>query len=160
MPAADFIDRRTLAFVCMAESRSLELTLESKTDSVDAVELIVQGMARQAGHEEDAVDHLGMAVRESMANAVTHGNGYSRNKSVHFSVQQTDGQLTIKIRDEGEGFDPEDIPDPTAQENLLKASGRGLLLMRALVDEFTVQRGEPRGTEVTLVKNAPASETD
>ena len=94
-----------------------------------------------------------------MANAVTHGNGYSRNKSVHFSVEQIDGRLTIKIRDEGDGFDTEDIPDPTTQENLLKASGRGLLLMRALVDEFKVQRGEPCGTEVMLVKNAPASET-
>ena len=143
----------------MAESRKLELTLESKVDSVDAVELIVQALAQRVGHEEDAIDHLGMAVRESMANAVTHGNGYSRNKSVHVAVELEDDNLTVRIRDEGEGFDPEEIPDPTAQENLLKASGRGLLLMRALVDEFDVRRAAPCGMEVTLVKNAPASES-
>ena len=144
----------------MSENRSLELTLESKVDSVDAVELIVQGLAREAGHDEDAIDHLGMAVRESMANAVTHGNSYSRDKSVHVRIERLDDKLTIRIRDEGEGFDPEEVPDPTAPENLLKASGRGLLLMRALVDEFTIQRAEPGGMESTLVKNAPASENE
>ena len=134
------------------------MTLESKIDSVDAVELIVQGLAREAGHADDAIDHFAMAVRESMVNAVTHGNAYNRNKSVRFQVRVESGRLTVKIKDEGEGFDPEDTPDPTAPENLLKSSGRGLLLMRALVDEFTVERAKPRGMEVTLVKFAPAEE--
>lgn len=140
----------------MAESRSLELKLESKVDSVDAAEIIVQGLAREAGYQEDEVDHLGMAVRESMVNAVTHGNGYSAEKSVYFNVDlEPDGKLTVGIRDEGEGFDVEEVPDPTAPENLLKSSGRGLLLMRALVDEFTIRRGEPLGMQVTMKKNGP-----
>lgn len=140
----------------MAESRSLELKLESKVDSVDAAEIIVQGLAREAGYAEDEIDHLGMAVRESMVNAVTHGNGYSADKSVHLSVKmKADGELTVGIRDEGEGFEPQAVPDPTAPENLLKTSGRGLLLMRALVDEFTLRRGEPRGMQVTMVKKRP-----
>lgn len=140
----------------MSENRSLQLKLESKVDSVDAVELIVQGLAREAGHDEDAIDHLGMAVRESMANAVSHGNDFSGDKAVHVAIDRRDDKITVRIRDEGEGFDPAEVPDPTAPENLLKASGRGLLLMRALVDEFTVRRAEPRGMEATLVKNPPA----
>lgn len=127
----------------MPESRSIELKLESKIDSVDAAELIVQGLAREAGFSSDDIDHLGMAVRESMVNAVTHGNGYNKDKSVHFSVRVGGGTLEISIRDEGEGFDPGGVPDPTAPENLLKASGRGLLLMNALVDEFQVGPAEP-----------------
>ena len=142
----------------MSESRSIELRLESKIDSVDAAELIVQGLAREAGFSSDELDHLGMAVRESMVNAVTHGNGYSKDKSVHFAARLEDGKLTISIRDEGEGFDPQGVPDPTAPENLMKTSGRGLLLMNALVDEFRVGPAEPGGTQVTLVKSGPGRE--
>ncbi|MEZ5362854.1 MAG: ATP-binding protein [Bryobacterales bacterium] len=144
----------------MPESRSIELKLESKIDSVDAAELIVQGLAREAGFSTDDIDHLGMAVRESMVNAVTHGNGYNKEKYVHFSVRTTGGKLEISIRDEGEGFDPGGVPDPTAPENLLKASGRGLLLMNALVDEFQVGPAEPCGTRVRLVKSRSGGESE
>ena len=140
--------------------RSIELTLESKIDSVDAAELIVQGLAREAGFSADDIDHLGMAVRESMVNAITHGNGYNKEKSVHFAVKSEGGALRISIRDEGAGFDPGRVPDPTAPENLLKASGRGLLLMNALVDEFEVGPGEPCGARVTLVKRGPGGDTE
>ena len=144
----------------MPEIRSIELRLESKIDSVDAAELIVQGLAREAGFDPDGIDHLGMAVRESMVNAITHGNGYNKDKSVHFAVRSEGGTLRISIRDEGAGFDLERVPDPTAPENLLKTSGRGLLLMNALVDEFEVGRGEPCGTRVTLVKSGPGRDSE
>lgn len=145
----------------MAEPRRIELKLESKVDSVDAAEIIVQSLARDAGFAEDEIDHLGMAVRESMVNAVTHGNGYSADKSIHFYVDlEASGKLTVGVRDEGDGFEPESVPDPTAPENLLKTSGRGLLLMRALVDEFTVRRAEPRGMQLTMVKHGPSDENE
>lgn len=144
----------------MSESRSIELRLESTIDSVDAAELIVQGLAREAELPAEEIDHLGMAVRESMVNALTHGNGYDKSKSIHFSVRLEDGTLTISIRDEGEGFDPQGVPDPTAPENLLKTSGRGLLLMNALVDEFQVGPAEPCGTRVKLVKRGPGRESE
>ena len=145
----------------MSEDRRLSLRFESKVDSVDAAELIAKGLAREAGFDDDVLDRLGMAVRETMVNAVTHGNGYSREKSVYFNVHvDTAGALTVVIRDEGEGFDPEEVPDPTSPDNLLKASGRGLLLMNALVDQATVRRGEPNGTEVVLVKHAPEGRSE
>ena len=142
----------------MSETRSLDLKLESKIDSVDAAELIVGGLARGAGYSDEEIDHLGMAVRESFVNAVTHGNAYSHDKAVHFSVTLDDKALTVKIRDEGEGFDPGEVPDPTDPANLLKASGRGLLLMGAFVDEFSIQRAKPNGMEAVLVKYAPNKE--
>ncbi len=139
----------------MTESRSLELKLESTIDTIDAAELIVEGLARKGGFDDEQIDSLTMAVRETVANAVTHGNKYSGQKSVHLAVRLDSNGLKIKVRDEGEGFDLQDVPDPTDPANLLKASGRGLLLMRALVDDVTVRRAKPRGTEVVLIKHGP-----
>lgn len=136
------------------------MRLDSVISSVDAAELCAKGLAREGGYGEEQVDRLGMAVREAAANAVTHGNAYSADKSVHFSVEMNDGRLVVKVRDEGEGFDASEVPDPTSVENLLKASGRGLLMMRALVDEVDVRNALPGGTEVVLILNGPAAEED
>ena len=138
----------------------MQLRLDSVISTVDAAELCAKGLAREGGYEEEQVDRLGMAVREAAANAVTHGNAYSTDKSVHFSVEMNDGRLVVKLRDEGEGFDPVEVPDPTSVENLLKASGRGLLMMRALVDEVDVRNASPGGTEVVLVLHSPATAED
>ncbi len=139
----------------MTDSRSLELKLESTIDSIDAAELIVEGLAREGGFDDEQIDSLTMAVRETMANAVTHGNKYSAEKHVHFAVRLDDSGLRVRVRDEGEGFDLGEVPDPTNPVNLLKASGRGLLLMRALVDEVTVKRAKPKGMEIVLIKHIP-----
>lgn len=129
----------------MSVSRSLQLRLESKIDSVDAAELIALGVGREIGLQGERLDHLGMAVREMMVNAVTHGNGYSRDKSVHLDIESSREEIRVAVRDEGEGFDPKDVPDPTQPDNLLKTSGRGLLLMGALADEFSIRRAEAGG---------------
>jgi serine/threonine-protein kinase RsbW len=134
----------------MTETRSLQLKLESTVDSIDAVELIAKGLARESGYGEDQSDRFAMAVRETMVNAVEHGNGFDRRKSVFFRVHVDPSALTVVIRDQGKGFDPALVPDPTEPENLLKASGRGLLLMRSLVDEVTLRTGQDGGAEVTL----------
>ncbi|MDA0206251.1 MAG: ATP-binding protein [Acidobacteria bacterium] len=136
------------------------MRLDSVISTVDAAELCAKGLAREGGYGEEQVDRLGMAVREAAANAVTHGNAYSAEKSVHFSVEMNDGRLVVKVRDEGEGFDPGEVADPTSVENLLKASGRGLLMMRALVDEVDVRNASPSGTEVVLVLHGPATEEE
>jgi len=145
----------------MSVSRSLRLKLESTIDSVDAAELIASGLAREAGHDASGVDNLGLAVREAMVNAVVHGNRRSVDKSVHFGAQIEDNcDIRVSIRDEGGGFDPEEIPDPTETENLLKSSGRGLLLIHALVDDVDLRTGSPEGTEIVLTKRAPEAKAD
>jgi serine/threonine-protein kinase RsbW len=128
------------------------MLLDSTLDSVEVAEKAVLHAASDIGFGEDDLHQLGMAVRESMVNAVVHGNRYNARKKVHVSITQAEDRLTILIADEGEGFDLTEIPDPLAEENLLRQSGRGLLLMRAFVDEFQVRRGEAIGTEVRMVK--------
>jgi serine/threonine-protein kinase RsbW len=141
----------------MAENQSgdgqtVEALLESTLESVDEAENTVLRMAGQAGLEEDDLHALGMAVREAAVNAVVHGNRYNARKKVRLTVSRTPDRLMIAIGDEGEGFAVDSIADPLAPENLLRQSGRGLLLIRAFVDEFEIVRRQPRGTEVRLVK--------
>jgi serine/threonine-protein kinase RsbW len=130
------------------EERFLESTLES----VDSAEQLATGMAERAGFDEDDLMKIGMAVRESMVNAVVHGNRYNANKKVRFSVSHTPERFTIQIADEGEGFDIASLPDPLAPENLLRTSGRGIFLIRSFMDEFHIRRRDTGGMEVTLVK--------
>jgi serine/threonine-protein kinase RsbW len=87
-----------------------------------------------------------------MVNAVVHGNRYNTRKKVHFFVSHTPERLEIVIGDEGEGFDTSELPDPLAEENLLRQSGRGVLMMQAFMDEFQVSPRSPSGTEVRMVK--------
>ena len=141
----------------MAENQSGEIQtvdtlLESTLDSVDTAEETVLRVAGEIGFPQDDLHQIGMAIRESMVNAVVHGNRYNARKKVHLSVSRSPKRLTVVIGDEGEGFDVDKLPDPLAEENLLKQSGRGLLLIQAFVDEFQVRRRHPAGTEVRMVK--------
>lgn len=131
---------------------SVDTSLDSTLDSVDSAEELVLQIAQTAGVDEDELHKIGMAVREAMVNAVVHGNRYNANKRVRLTVGVDTDRLTVRIADQGEGFDMSMLPDPLAEENLLRQSGRGILLIRAFVDRFHVRRLDPSGTEVTLVK--------
>lgn len=134
-----------------------QTTLDSTLASVDKAEALVTGEAHQAGFDEEEAAQIGMAVRECMVNAVVHGNRYSNKKKVHFEIERSTESLTIVIGDEGEGFDPSSLPDPLAPENLLRQSGRGILLIRAFMDVFDLHPRPGGGTEVRLVKNVAKS---
>jgi serine/threonine-protein kinase RsbW len=135
------------------EQVDVDTQLESTLQSVDRAEELVVESAKKAGINEDDSLSLGMAVRECMVNAVVHGNRYNLNKKVRLRVSRTARQLIVKIADEGEGFELEELPDPLADENLLKHSGRGIFIIREFTDDFQVRRLSPSGTEVTLTKN-------
>ena len=135
------------------ETRIEEHTLDSTLDSVDTAEAVVLREAQEMGFDEDDLHKIGIAVRECMVNAVVHGNRYSTRKKVQLVVSRSPGTLEIRVSDEGEHFDISQLPDPLADENLLRHSGRGLLLMKAFMDEFQVRPREPKGTEVKLVKH-------
>jgi serine/threonine-protein kinase RsbW len=141
----------------LAKMEKLQKTLDSSLESVDKLEELVMQQAALAGFEEDEQGQIGMAARECAVNAVVHGNRYNKNKRVHLEIQRSTQSLTIVIGDEGDGFSLDDLPDPLAPENLLKQSGRGLLLIRAFMDEFDLHPRPGGGTEVKLVKHvAPA----
>jgi serine/threonine-protein kinase RsbW len=131
---------------------TVERFLDSTLESVDSAEELAVGVAQRAGFDDDDLMRIGMAVRESMVNAVVHGNRYNAHKKVRFSVGHNSHQYTVQIADEGEGFDFESLPDPLAPENIMRTSGRGIFLIRSFMDEFQMRHLEPGGTEVTLVK--------
>ncbi len=128
--------------------------LASNLESVDSVEALVVDAAAALGLDEDARMDLGLAVREAMVNAVAHGNEYSPDKQVRLILERRTDAVKVTIIDQGEGFDLNRVPDPTQGENLMRESGRGLLLMQAFVDEFSVKRTASGGAEVVLVKYA------
>jgi serine/threonine-protein kinase RsbW len=134
------------------ENEIQEHVLESTLDSVDAADQAAIDLARKVGFNEDDQNSISMAVRECMVNAVTHGNKYDSRKRVYLKLEAAAGSLTVTIGDEGDGFSDSDVPDPLAQENLLKQSGRGLLLMRAFMDECEHGQRQPNGTLVRMVK--------
>jgi serine/threonine-protein kinase RsbW len=128
--------------------------LASNLESVDSAEALVVDAAAALGLDEDARMDLGLAIREAMVNAVAHGNHYSPDKQVRFILERRADAVKVTIIDQGEGFDPNRVPDPTQGQNLMRDSGRGLLLMQAFVDEFSVKRTASGGAEVVLVKYA------
>ncbi len=130
----------------------LDLTLASELDSVATVEETCEKFAQRAGFDEDTVSGIAMVAHEAAVNAVLHGNRKDPEKAVTASFALTDHALTICIADEGGGFDADTLPDPVAPENLLRSSGRGVFLMRAVMDEVHFRKLAP-GTEVTLIKH-------
>jgi len=131
---------------------TVEHVLDSTLESVDTAEQAVLREAGKLGFDEDDMHKIGMSVRESMVNAVVHGNRYNARKKVKLTISRAPESLSVIIADEGEGFDMTSLPDPLADENLLRHSGRGLLLMQAFMDEFQIRATKPKGTEVKMVK--------
>jgi serine/threonine-protein kinase RsbW len=134
------------------QEHTVEKVLESTLESVDSAEQTVISEAEALGFDEDDLHRVGIALRECMVNAVVHGNRYNSRKKVHLKVIRTAESLTVVIGDEGDGFDPTAVPDPLAGENLLRGSGRGVMLMQAFMDEFQISKRSPQGTEVKMVK--------
>ena len=130
----------------------VEVILESDLKNVEVAEEIARRVASTSGFDEDEQHKIEMAVHESMINAICHGNKNDASKSVWLRFQIHPDRLEIRIRDQGNGFDPKQIPDPLEAANLLKVSGRGIFLIRTFMDEFNVEYIDGTGTEVTLVK--------
>jgi serine/threonine-protein kinase RsbW len=141
-------------------AQRIEVTLETLLESVDLAESIVMRVAEASGFDEDDVHKIGMAVREAVINAYNYGNQHERHKKIQLTVELQPGQMVVHVVDQGQGFELTEVPDPLAEENLLRTSGRGIFLMRAFMDEFTVQHGANGGAELIMVKKLPAAGTD
>jgi serine/threonine-protein kinase RsbW len=129
-----------------------ELKFPSRIDSIAAAAAAAAEVAGRSGFSADALFGIEMAVREAVTNAVLHGNRQDESKTVEVGVTDTGAGLVITVRDQGEGFDPAAVADPTAAENLLKASGRGILFMRTFMDEVAWGRHPRGGTVVRMTK--------
>ncbi len=133
-------------------ARSLSLDLPSCNGTIEAVDALVGEVAASAGFDPDSTQDLQIAAREAVTNAVVHGNRRDESRRVRLQVEVSRAGLELRVQDEGRGFDPRDVPDPRAPENLGKSSGRGILFMRSLVDEVRFQRASEGGTQVMLLK--------
>ena len=109
---------------------------------------VLQEVACQ-GYSQAAMFAIKLALEEGLNNAIRHGNGGNSNKTVLVRFEVTPKHTAIRIKDQGRGFDPVSVPDPTADENLEKPCGRGIMLMRAYMDEVRYNR---KGNEVYMVK--------
>ena len=161
------IDAKNTGSQDTGSKQVLDQYYASSLDSVDLAEAEILKVAEQTGFDEDERHRIGMAVRECMVNAVVHGNRYNRNKKVHVKVsiersgessgeasgRSSGSRFTIRVTDQGEGFEMQEVPDPLHDNNLLRQSGRGLFLMGAFMDDMKVRKVPLEGTEVTLVKN-------
>ncbi len=118
---------------------------------LDLVQGIAEEVGRQAGLDDDQRLDLGLAVREGTINAIEHGHRDRPGEPVRLTFRVRADRVRVEIADRGPGFDPAAIPDPTDPENLLRPSGRGLLLIRSLVDAVDWRTG-PGGTTLILEK--------
>ena len=134
----------------------VRLEFTSAFEMVDFVQVVTDHVARGVGLDEDARHWVGVAIRESVINAIKHGNGNDANKHVFVEFETADDgdahELRIRVRDQGEGFDPAAVADPLAPENLLKSSGRGIFLIRNFMDDVRLQRAPEGGMEIRMTK--------
>jgi serine/threonine-protein kinase RsbW len=133
-------------------AQRIEITLESLLDSVSLAEEMCTRIAGAAGFDDDDCFKIGMSVREGVINAYNYGSQKQRDKKIFLTFELTPEKLVISVRDQGKGFHVENVPDPLADENLLKSSGRGIFLMRSFMDEFDVHLPSEGGAEIVMAK--------
>ena len=136
-------------------TQRIEVTLETLLESVDLAEDITLRVANAVGFDEEQGYRIGMSVREAVINAYTSGNLQDRRRQIFIIFELLPAHMVIHVRDQGAGFRLEDVPDPLAEENLLKTSGRGLFLIRAFMDELNVTIPQSGGAEVIMTKRYP-----
>ena len=142
----------------------VRLEFSSTFEMVDFVQVVTDHMARDVGLDEDAAHWVGVAIRESVINAIKHGNRNDSTKHVFVEFEaRTEApapELSIRVRDQGQGFDPDTLADPLAPENLLKSSGRGIFLIRNFMDDVQLQRAPEGGMEIRMVKRVQPAPAD
>ena len=128
------------------------IDFESRMDILEAIQAFVDRLASTGGLDEDGTHDLSVSVRECVVNALKHGNKLDADKRVLLKFGFSRGAIEVWIQDQGEGFNPDAVPDATAPENLLNAAGRGLFFMRAFMTEVEYTFPAEGGTIVRLLK--------
>jgi serine/threonine-protein kinase RsbW len=135
---------------------TVHLEFPSVFEMIDLVQALVDQLGRMLGFDDDSQHWVGVAVRESVINAIKHGNQHDASKLVEVDFTMTPAaaptELFVRVRDHGAGFDPGGLPDPLAPENILKASGRGIFFMRSFMDDVRIERAPGGGMEVRMTK--------
>ncbi len=138
-------------------ARCVTLEMASRFDLIEMVHTVLNHFSTMAGFDDDAAHYMSVAVRESVVNAIKHGNRGDDHKRVHVEFALGSRALMVKVRDEGGGFDPRGVADPRADENLMRTEGRGIFFMRSFMDRISYGFPPGGGTVVRLVKKIPVS---
>lgn len=125
-------------------------SFSSETDSIPEIDRFIEDTVRTFKVDEDKITSISLAAAEASSNAIIHGNKLDPHKKVTIIIKNRSNLLEIIIRDEGKGFDPKEVPDPTKPENLLKDNGRGLHIMKTYLDDLKYNFTE-KGTETILI---------
>jgi serine/threonine-protein kinase RsbW len=133
-------------------AETITLEIASRLELIDVIQTVLNRLAAAVGFDADAVHYMSVAVREAAINAIRHGNCFDTSKRVGVSFAVSSAALEISLSDEGRGFDPGAIRDPLADENLLRADGRGVFFMRSFMDEVVFSFPSRGGTVVRMVK--------
>jgi len=137
-------------------NRTVTLDIASRFEMLDVVQAVLAQLCTIVGFTEEMTHYMSVAVRESVVNAIRHGNRQDEAKRVEVEFTILARALEVRVGDEGVGFDPGGVPDPLAPENLLKAFGRGIFFMRQFMDEVTYSFPAKGGTVVRMIKRLPA----
>ncbi len=135
------------------DNRVVTFVLESSRETISRAADMLSSVIEEFGLSDDAAFDIELAAEEAVANAVEHGNKSDPAKMVHVRCERKSDRITVVVCDEGEGFNPSQIPDPTLPENILKEHGRGIFIMRSLCDCVLYNE---KGNEVAIVKKIPA----
>ncbi|MCU0242126.1 MAG: ATP-binding protein [Vicinamibacteria bacterium] len=134
------------------QKNTITLEIRSRFELLDTVQVLLTHLSAMAGFDDDTSHFISVAVRESVVNAIKHGNRAEESRRVHLTFVVSLGELEVRVRDQGLGFDPAAVANPLAPENLLKAEGRGIFFMRSFMDEVSYSFPAEGGTMVTMIK--------
>jgi serine/threonine-protein kinase RsbW len=137
-----------------------DLVLGSRFENIEVAERALVDLCHRAGCARDEEYWLVTALREAVANAVRHGNQQDPDRVVRIGYTISNSTVTIRVEDEGEGFDPAQISDPTDPENLLRPSGRGIFYMRQFMNSVEFGSTPAGGTTVVMVKDLGSNDKD
>jgi len=143
-----------------SQKRDITLDIPSEVRHIYLLDNVLTYVAKEMNFDEETKEQVNLAVIEAGTNAIKHGNKNDPTKMVHFRFNISDDGLTIYVKDYGCGFDPSNIEDPLSPENVMKPCGRGIFLMKALMDKVEFTMFGECGTEVKMVKLKIQSKAD
>jgi len=134
------------------KANKVEVSIGSALEYLDLVQTVTDCITSFMGFDDDTAHWIGMSVRESVTNAIQHGNRLDQTKKVDICFETEQEYLQITVRDQGNGFKIDDLPNPLDPENLLKPSGRGIFYIRSFMDKVEFKALSHGGMEVHMVK--------
>jgi serine/threonine-protein kinase RsbW len=139
-------------------TNDIEVIISSALENLDLIQALTDCITHYMSFDEDSAHWIGMSVRESVTNAIQHGNKLDLGKKVDIRFEIRVDRLSISVRDQGHGFKAEEVPNPLDAENLLKPSGRGIFYIRTFMDEVEFRPLSKGGMEVYMVKKISSNQ--